>query len=103
MRLGCGRNQKMQGIEGMTSTDLETRLKKLRIRAWRRGTKEMDLLLGQFIDAFGPELEPQALDDFETLMEENDNDLFQWVSGQIPSPTRHATIIERIQSFHAIN
>ncbi|MEM6932321.1 MAG: succinate dehydrogenase assembly factor 2 [Pseudomonadota bacterium] len=83
--------------------DPETRLKKLRIRAWRRGTKEMDLLLGRFIDGSGPELEPALLDGFETLMEENDNDLFQWISGQLPGPSRHAQIIERIQSFHAIN
>ena len=34
----------------MTETP-EVRLKRLRIRAWRRGTKEMDLILGGYADA----------------------------------------------------
>ncbi|MEM7236464.1 MAG: succinate dehydrogenase assembly factor 2 [Pseudomonadota bacterium] len=83
-------------------TPEEIRIKRLRIRAWRRGTKEMDLLLGNFIDARGQSLGPHSLDALEALMEENDNDLYRWVSGQVPTPPQHEVIVQEIQRFHAI-
>ena len=34
----------------MVSEEKEIALKRLKIRSWRRGTKEMDLILGKFAD-----------------------------------------------------
>jgi antitoxin CptB len=59
----------------------ETRLKRLRMRAWRRGTKEMDLILGPWADAHLQAASPQTLDRFEELLEENDQDLYAWIAG----------------------
>ena len=59
----------------------EIRLKRLRMRAWRRGTKEMDLILGPWADACLAGLSPAALDRFEQLLEENDQDLYVWIVG----------------------
>lgn len=62
-------------------TEVEARLRKLRMRSWRRGTKEMDLILGPYADAHLAAMEPARLDLFEALLDENDQDLYYWVAG----------------------
>ena len=74
----------------------DERLKRLKVRAWRRGIKEMDLLLGTYVDREGPGLDPDTLDRLEALMEENDLDLYAWVTGQQPAPEAHAPLIAEI-------
>lgn len=75
----------------------EHRLKRLKIRSWRRGTKEMDLILGPFWDAHGADLGPDTLDAYEALLNENDQDLYQWMSGQAAPPARHESLVLLIQ------
>jgi antitoxin CptB len=86
----------------MMTDDAETRLKRLRIRSWRRGTKEMDLLLGPYADAALAELDGAALDAFEALLAENDQDLYAWISGAAPSDPRHAAALGRVARFHGL-
>jgi antitoxin CptB len=64
----------------------EVRLKRLRMRAWRRGTKEMDLILGPWADACLAGLPADTLARFERLLDENDQDLYGWVTGQDGAP-----------------
>ena len=78
-----------------------TRLKRLKIRSWRRGTKEMDLILGPFFDNRGSHLNDTDLDLYEALMSENDQDLYQWFSGQAPAPAEHDAILRVIREYHA--
>ena len=78
-------------------SDRDTRLKRLGIRSWRRGTKEMDLILGRFWDAEGASLDPDTLDLYEELLVENDQDLYAWVSGQQPVPDKFASLIGRLR------
>jgi antitoxin CptB len=66
--------------------DSAMRLRRLRYRAWHRGTKEMDLLLGPYADARLAGMDPAELDRFETLLEEVDTDLQAWLMGQEPAP-----------------
>jgi antitoxin CptB len=66
--------------------ELSMRRRRLRYRAWHRGTKEMDLLLGPFADARLGGMEQAELDRFETLLEEADTDLLKWLMGQEPTP-----------------
>ena len=80
----------------------ETRLKRLRIRSWRRGTREMDLLLGAYADGPLADLDDAGLDAYEALIEENDNDLYTWVSGSIAGPPRHGAAIARVRAWHKI-
>ena len=80
----------------------EDRLKRLRIRGWRRGTKEMDLLLGPYCDALAEGRAACDLDALEALMEENDQDLYQWVSGQAACPPVHLPMLAQIRRFHGI-
>jgi antitoxin CptB len=66
--------------------ELSMRLRRLRYRAWHRGTKEMDLLLGPYADARLAGMEVAELDRFETLLEEADTDLLKWLMGEEPTP-----------------
>lgn len=66
--------------------DLAIRRRQLRYRAWHRGTKEMDLVLGPFADAHLGGFGQAELDRLEALMNEEDVDLLKWVMGQEPVP-----------------
>jgi len=73
----------------------EVRLKRLRLRSIRRGIREMDLILGavsETLDSFG---DPE-LDAYEALLDENDHDLYAWITAQAAPPDRHADLISRI-------
>lgn len=78
---------------------VETRehsLKRMAMRSWRRGIKEMDLILGAYSDAGLDRLSPEWLKIYDDLLSENDHDLYQWVTGQRPSPERFAPLIDDI-------
>jgi len=62
------------------------RLRRLRYRAWHRGTKEMDLILGPYADGRLQTMSGPELDRFELLLEQVDTDLFDWLMGNIPIP-----------------
>ncbi len=64
-------------------------LKRLRYRAWHRGTKEADLLIGGFFDAEGAQWDQEELDWFEELLEEQDVDIMAWAIGTQPVPARY--------------
>jgi antitoxin CptB len=68
--------------------DIAMRRRRLKYRAWHRGTKEMDLVLGPYADAHADGLGPDELTRLETLMGEEDTDLLKWVMGQEPIPAR---------------
>ncbi len=77
----------------------EGRLKRMRMRSWRRGTKEMDLILGPWADAHLAELDEPTLALYDVLLEENDQDLLPWVLGQGAAPAALAGLIAVIGSF----
>lgn len=76
----------------------ETRLKRLRMRAWHRGIKEMDLILGRWADAHLEAVDDDTLDAFEAVLAEADQDLYAWVSGQADPPPSLAPMLRRIAS-----
>ncbi|MCO4824088.1 succinate dehydrogenase assembly factor 2 [Amylibacter sp.] len=76
--------------------DHETRLRRLRMRSWRRGMKEMDLILGNFADTALRNLSIEHLDAHETLMDEPDQDIYSWISGAAPTPQVFRASIARI-------
>jgi antitoxin CptB len=80
--------------------DLSMRRRRLRYRAWHRGTKEMDLVLGPFADAHLEGYGVPELDRLEALMDEEDTDLLKWVMGQerVP-PDADATLLETIIAY----
>jgi antitoxin CptB len=62
----------------------EARLKRMKMRSWRRGTKEMDLILGPWADAHLAGLSAPELEEYELLLAENDQDLMAWILGSSP-------------------
>ena len=74
----------------------EIRLKRLRMRAWHRGIKEMDLILGGWADAHLMAADAMTVDAFEAVLAEADHDLYQWVPGQQQAPSNLAPMIDRL-------
>jgi antitoxin CptB len=73
-------------LQKEAGADLALCRRRLRYRAWHRGTKEMDLMLGPYADARLEAMGRGELDRFETLLEEADTDLLKWLMGQEPAP-----------------
>jgi len=74
----------------------EHRLKRLHMRSIRRGIKEMDIILTRFSEQRLHDLKDADLDLYEALLEENDQDLYQWVTGQVVAPERYASIMAQV-------
>jgi len=80
--------------------ELDARRRRLRFRAWHRGTREMDLVLGPYADAHAAALDEAGLSRLETLMEEADTDLLKWVIGQERPPAHvDGELLSRLIAF----
>lgn len=83
----------------MTSDD-DARLKKLKLRAWRRGFREADLILGPFADKHVPTFSDAELDWFERLLDQPDQDLYAWILDRTPAPPEFdGTLMNRLKAF----
>lgn len=65
--------------------------KKLRFRAWRRGFREIDLILGGFADDHLADLDTAGLAAFEAVLDAPDQDVYGWIVGQTPLPPEYDT------------
>jgi antitoxin CptB len=84
-----------------SSADLDPRRRKVLFRAWHRGMREMDLLMGQFSDAEIGTMSNEDLDDFELLIEVPDRDIFAWLTGEAETPSNYDTaVFRRLKAFH---
>lgn len=70
--------------------DRETRLRRLGFRAWHRGTREADFMIGGYFDRYGAGWSDDELSWFETLIEEQDVDIMAWAIGTQPVPQHFA-------------
>lgn len=75
---------------------IKIRRKRLKMRSMRRGIKEMDLILIAYADARLAHMNNAAMDIYDALLNEDDQDLYQWVTGQVPAPSPFAGVIEDI-------
>lgn len=79
----------------------DIRRKRIRVRAWRRGMREMDILMGGFVDARLSALSAPELDELETLLDLPDDALYRWLSGaEAPPPARDTALLRQIIAFH---
>lgn len=80
---------------------LKQRLGRITFRAWRRGFREADLVLGPFVDQVGPLLDEEDLDALEALLaEDDDHRLYAWIIGSEPTPAEHDTpVMIRLRAF----
>ncbi len=83
--------------------DREIRLKRLHFRAWHRGVKEADLLIGGFFDRHGAGWNESEMDLFEELLEEQDVDIMAWAMGVEPAPERFAgTLMTALKALNYV-
>jgi antitoxin CptB len=84
-----------------SSEGLDERRRKLLFRAWRRGVREMDLIVGRFADAHIERFDAGGLDDFERLIEAPNAELYAWVVGAANVPANYDTaVLAELRAFH---
>ena len=81
--------------------ELEIKRKRLKMRSMRRGIKEMDLILKNFADLNLNLMSELELENFENLLLENDQDLYQWSTGQVDPKKEFVELIQDIKIFIA--
>lgn len=77
------------------------RLGRITFRAWRRGFREADLVLGPFMEREGQTLSDEELEQLEALLaEDNDHDLYAWIIETQPTPPGHDTsLMVKLRAF----
>lgn len=78
-----------------TPPDLDVRRKRLIFRAWHRGTKEADLILGHFVERHVSGWGHEEIAWTEGLFIEADADILDWIMGRKPVPAAYDTDIMR--------
>lgn len=74
----------------------EAKLKRLKMRSWRRGMKEMDLILGPYADQHLAGMDADDLEIYDQLLSENDQELYRWITGQGAPPDTLAGLLKKI-------
>jgi antitoxin CptB len=84
-----------------SSHGLDERRRKLLFRAWRRGVRETDLIVGRFADAYIDRFDESELGDFEQLIEVSNAELYAWVVGSEAVPADYeTTVLQKLIAFH---
>ncbi|MEO9968411.1 MAG: succinate dehydrogenase assembly factor 2 [Hyphomonadaceae bacterium] len=82
---------------------MDSRQKKLIFRAWRRGFREMDLLMGTFADEHIPNMDEDGLAEFERLLSIPDWEVYAWLVGQKPVPDNHSgPVLDALIAFRYV-
>lgn len=68
---------------------LDFRRRRAKFRAWHRGTREADLMIGGFSDRYLDGWGATDLDWFEAILEETDVDVMAWAIGTQVAPARY--------------
>ena len=80
---------------------LDPRLKKISYRAWRRGFREADLILGPFADQRVPDMCADDIAAFEVLLDQPDHDLYGWIIGRDTAPAAYeGPVLAALRDFH---
>ena len=82
------------------SETYEHRLKRMQMRSMRRGIKEMDIILSAYARTNLTQMDETQLKLYDQMLDENDQDLYQWVTGQVAAPDSLKILIKDIsQTF----
>lgn len=86
----------------MTDIDARTqpRLSRAIFRAWRRGFREADLVMGPFAEQVGPSLDADELAQFERLLDADDHEAYAWAIAAEPVPELfQGPLMDKLQAF----
>lgn len=90
----------MADIDARPEDARKQRLGRIAYRAWRRGFREADMVLGPFVDQIGPTLSDEELDQLEHLLNEEDQYLYAWIIEKEPTPPEFdGPMLARIRAF----
>ena len=90
----------MADIDARPEDARKQRLGRIAYRAWRRGFREADMVLGPFTAQAGPTLSDEELDQLETLLDEEDQYLYAWIIEKEPTPPEFdGPMLARIRAF----
>jgi antitoxin CptB len=70
--------------------DLASRIKRSKFRAWHRGTREADYMIGGFFNRYHAAWDEAEHTWFEALLDEEDVEIMAWALGTAPVPSRYA-------------
>ena len=76
--------------------DLTNQKKRLKIQSWRRGMKEMDLILGKFIDKNLDALTHDEIASYERLLLQDDQLIFSWFCNYEKIPVEFTSVVAKI-------
>jgi antitoxin CptB len=80
--------------------DRDARIKRLRFRAWHRGVREADMLVGGYFDRHHKGWSDPEIDWFEAFLEEQDVDILAWAIGTAAVPARwQGAMMVRLQAL----
>ena len=78
-------------------------LRALKYRAWHRGTREADMMIGGFFDAHHADWGANERALFAALLTEQDVDIMAWAIGTQPVPERYqGPMMEALQRLDFI-
>jgi antitoxin CptB len=75
----------------LTSAALDERRRRILFRSWRRGVREMDLIMGRFADTYLPAMTEDELAEFERLLDVPDPQALGWIIGGEEPPREFTT------------
>ena len=80
------------------------RLARMKFRAWHRGTREADYMMGGFFDSFHAEWGESEMAWFEMLLDHDDVDVMAWAlkTRQAP-PEMHGPLLEKLQKIDYVS
>jgi antitoxin CptB len=85
----------------ITSAGLDARRRRALFRAWHRGMREMDLIMGRFADAEITRLNDAEFDQFEALLDVPDQHAFAWLTGSVDPPPEYDTdVFRKVLAFN---
>jgi antitoxin CptB len=92
-------------IDARPNESRRERLGRIAFRAWRRGFREADLVLGPFVDQVGATLTDEELDSLEALLgQDDDHELYAWIIGTAPTPAEHdGPVMVKIRDFMRVH
>lgn len=84
--------------------DLEKKKKRVIFRSKYRGCKETDLIFGKFTDHHLSQMDKDEIDMYESFLEENDSDIYNWLCGREALPLRlENSLTKKLMNFYQNN
>ncbi|MEJ2626888.1 MAG: succinate dehydrogenase assembly factor 2 [Pseudolabrys sp.] len=85
----------------LSSEGLDAKRRRLLFRAWHRGIKEMDIVIGRFADAHIASFTDADMEALELLMTVPDQQMLACVLGaEPPEPEFDTPMFRRLRDFH---